>query len=89
MKQTIVLTGPKKAVQQALAELQASIEYDRLPVIWKPSRWLEKHQAADPHCTCNDCIQALEAEQATAGDASGWPGCDPALADEVDPYGRL
>lgn len=24
--------------------------------------WLDLHRALDPHCTCNDCIDAMEKE---------------------------
>jgi len=32
MTKTLVLDGPKRAVEQAIAELRSAIEYDNLPV---------------------------------------------------------
>lgn len=32
------------------------------------AKWLARHRAADPHCTCNDCIQ-WEQDQETQADA--------------------
>ena len=49
---------------------------------WLEPERLAAHQQDDPHCTCNDCIACLEAEQNAHGGTLNWKvGATPATPD--------